>query len=294
MLDRRPIIPVARLSKELIAALDASGRVFTEHQLRGFLSDRAPLWADEFGNYLNVLDTLQAHPSLRTLHVQGEVKATADRYTWGIASPYAVVLSLAPKGYFSHGTAATLHQLAAGDNHEPLYVNREQTLKPTSGATLTQEAVTRAFAGKPRQTRDRYRWRGGSAVVINGKWTGRLAVTSTAVDGTTVPVTTLERTLIDITVRPAYAGGASAVARAYKAARERVDLTVVASLLREMEYLYPYHQSIGFYCERAGWPQTELEPFRRLPIEIDFYLTHGMKEPRRDPSWRVYFPADWH
>jgi len=56
--------------------------------------------------------------------------------------------------------------------------------------------------------------------MIAGKNTNRLGVEEIAGPASeTIPVTNLERTLIDIVVRPAYAGGTSQLLKAYRTAK---------------------------------------------------------------------------
>ena len=58
--------------------------------------------------------------------------------------------------------------------------------------------------------------------------------------------TTLERTLIDIAVRPFYAGGVAEVAKACEMAKNKeVSVNRLASMLTKMHFGYPYHQAIG-------------------------------------------------
>jgi hypothetical protein len=279
--------PAYRLGPEMIAELSGSSRVFTEQGLRSFLNGRRRLWAAVARNSERVLEELGAHPSLKLLHIQSEVRSHTRRYTWGIVSPYAVALSLAPKGYLSHRTALGLHQVMPED-YEPIYVNREQSPKTSSTEPLAQANVARAFAGKPRVSRDRYRWLGAAAVVISGKFTGRLEVTSIFMHD----VASLERTLIDVAVRPAYGGGPAVILEAYARARDRVDVARMAEVLEAMDYVYPYHQCVGFYLERAQYPASHLRLFRTRSIDIDFYLAHGLNQPRFDPHWRIYYPGD--
>ena len=61
--------------------------------------------------------------------------------------------------------------------------------------------------------------------------------------------TNLERTLIDAAVRPVYAGGVFEVRKAYQLAKEKVSVNRLAALLQKLNYIYPYHQAIGFYLE---------------------------------------------
>jgi len=105
-----------------------------------------------------------------------------------------------------------------------------------------------------------------------------------------VEVTSLERTLIDITVRPAYSGGVSTVLRAFKLARNRTSVTKLIALLNKFNYIYPYHQSIGFYLKHAGYTEADQLLAKLDGVKFDFYLCHGLKDPAFDPDWRVFFP----
>jgi hypothetical protein len=105
-------------------------------------------------------------------------------------------------------------------------------------------------------------------------------------------LTDVERTLIDIAVRPSYAGGAKNVARAYRNAKARLSVPRLAKMLEQLEYVYPYHQAIGFYLQTAGQPSSTLQPLRDFGLKFDFYLEHGTKHSQFDPTWRIHFPDD--
>lgn len=64
--------------------------------------------------------------------------------------------------------------------------------------------------------------------------------------GAKVRVTSLERTLLDATVRPGYAGGVANVLEAYRRAREDLNVSRLINTLGELDHVYPYHQAIGF------------------------------------------------
>jgi hypothetical protein len=105
-------------------------------------------------------------------------------------------------------------------------------------------------------------------------------------------VTGLERTLIDIVVRPAYSGGPDQILAAYAAAKDRTDTGVLAAMLRDLDYVYPYHQAVGFCLERAGHAEDAIAPPRQIPMQHDFYLAHGMGQTAFVPRWRLHVPAD--
>jgi hypothetical protein len=241
--------------------------------------------------FKSVVDTLVDGGELEVVRLEPtEAKySTKLRYVRGAPSPYRIAVSLADGGYLTHGTAVFLHQLT-DQLPTVIYVNREQSLKPPGLTQLTQEGIARAFMGHQRRSNLAYRYRDFVLTVLSGKHTGRLEVVSQTHDGEELPVTSLERTLIDIAVRPDYAGGVYQVLAAYRNAAERVSINRLVATLKQMDYLYPYHQAIGFYLDRAGLPSDRLDRLREFGFRFDFYLTHGLREPALDKSWRVYHP----
>jgi hypothetical protein len=81
-----------------------------------------------------------------------------------------------------------------------------------------------------------------------------------------------------------------AVLEAFRLAKDRISVSKLTALLRRLDYMYPYHQSIGFYLKRVGYPESDQLLAKREPIEFDFYLSHNLKDPDYDPEWRVFFP----
>jgi predicted transcriptional regulator of viral defense system len=213
------------------------------------------------------------------------------RYHFGPFCDYELALSLKPGAYLSHGTAAHLHNLI---DQEPqtIYVNKEQSPKNSKG-TLTQAAIHRAFANKQRTSAYIVTHQKTRMILLSGKYSGRLAVMKTmGSQGEQLDVTDVERTLIDIAVRPTYAGGAKVVAKAYRSALPKISISRIAKLLEELNYVYPYHQVVGFYLQNAGQPLSTLQPLREPSFNFDFYLEHGTKQTAFDSTWRVHFPGD--
>jgi predicted transcriptional regulator of viral defense system len=172
-----------------------------------------------------------------------------------------------------------------------LYLNVEQSPKPAPSGSLTQRGIDQAFARKQRQSNMTYEHDGWSVTIINGKNTAALGVEElVGPSGERLRVTNLERTLIDITVRPTYGGGIFQVLEAYRAAKERVSTNRLAATLKKLDYVYPYHQAIGFLMESAGYGDKRYGLLRQQGLEFDFFLTHGMKQPEYSKAWRLFFP----
>jgi predicted transcriptional regulator of viral defense system len=213
------------------------------------------------------------------------------RYVWGSASPYSVALTLRPSCYLSHASAMFLHGLTQ-QVPKTIYVNAEQHPKPqNSRVELSQASIDRAFKRAPRKSNYVLEWEGSRFVMLSGKHTGRLEVSQLeGPSGEPVDATKLERTLIDASVRPFYAGGVYEVVEAFRTARDRIAVNTLVATLRKLDYVYPYHQAIGFYMERAGYEEKQLEKLRSLGIELDFYLTYGIEKAGYDSKWRLYVP----
>ena len=105
-------------------------------------------------------------------------------------------------------------------------------------------------------------------------------------------LTDVERTLVDIAVRPFYAGGVAEVLKAYRRAAQRASVNRLAGMLRKLAYVYPYHQAIGFYLEAAqAYDKKTVDLFHgRFDYEFDFFLSYGMKDTEYVSRWRVHVP----
>lgn len=77
---------------------------------------------------------------------------------------------------------------------------------------------------------------------------------------------------------------------AFKNAITDIDFEKMINYLDIMNYKYPYHQSLGFYLERAGAAASDLELFSSRGINFSFYLDYSMASTGFDESWRIFFP----
>ncbi len=92
-------------------------------------------------------------------------------------------------------------------------------------------------------------------------------------------------------MRSNYAGGVFEVLGAFRQAADRVSANRMSAFLSKMQYVYPYHQAIGFYMEMAGnYRASQIELFRKQPMELDFYLAHQMGKTAHNSRWRISHP----
>jgi hypothetical protein len=213
------------------------------------------------------------------------------RYVWGNVSIYEVMQTIKPKCYFSYHTAAKFHGLTK-QLPNITYLTVEQLNSSISSGEMDQNSIDRAFQGKPRVSTNIAKTKTFTICVVAGRNTSNLGVVEQPVVPGAEPLrlTNLERTLIDITVRPIYAGGVFEVAKAFELAKDKLSVSALTTMLNKLKYTYPYHQAIGFYLERAGYKSGVTDLLRKLPMDFDFYLTHKMGETDFIKPWRLYVP----
>jgi hypothetical protein len=267
-------------------------RVFTPSEIAQILSEQRAFWRLATNtNSSQFIEYLRAQDRLRKVEFKSEAyQKTLTRYAWGDASIYELALSLKKGAYLCHGTAVFLHGLT-DIIPKQIYVNAEQSPKPAPSGRLTQSALDRAFASKQRQSNLTYEYDGYGITMISGKNTGRLGVGPlSGPAGESLDVTNIERTLIDITVRPSYAGGVYQVLEAYRAAKPQVSVNRLLATLTKLDYVYPYQQAIGFFMDRAGYDSSRLQLAHERVTEFDFYLTYGIESREYDPKWKLFHP----
>lgn len=218
-------------------------------------------------------------------------KRKMTKYLFGNISSYELALSINPGSYLSHYTAMFLHGLT--DNvPKIIYTNTEQFKKSNNQTNnLEQINIDRAFSRPMRKTNNIAKLKNFNVILLNGKNVNRLEVIDIEIEGKKLPITSIERTLIDIVTRPEYAGGVLEILNSYKEAKGRFSTGRLIATLNNFNYTYPYHQVIGFYLEKAGYDEKILSRFDKLSKNYDFYLTYQMKEKSFSKRWRMYYPS---
>lgn len=270
----------------------APKRVFRLSDINRILADNRAWWrlaqgmtSDEFISFL-----LQKTKLQKQLFKFPERKIAI--YTWGDNIPlYETALALKPNAYLSHYTAAFVHDLTE-DIPKTIYVTAPQPLKRREDIKLTQEQIDQAFSRPTKSTKNIAHMVDHRVALLTGMDTQAEGITlETISEGSEIMVTTVERTLIDMVVRPNYAGGIRNVLKAFKLAKGRLSTNKLVATLKRLKFFYPYHQAIGFYMERSGvYSEASLQLLSKLGNEKKFYLDHAMQRMSFDSKWRLFFP----
>jgi predicted transcriptional regulator of viral defense system len=267
--------------------------IFTYSELAEIFKLRREKWNLPVSMRVNkFIETLQEKTKMQAVKIEFPSNQTF-RYIWGEnPSLYSLVATLHGKAYFSHLSAMYLHGLIEQIPKE-IYINIEQRERPQNKTNLTQEGIDKAFKNRPRVTANIANVDGCPIHLLNGKQTANLGVVKKEIKGIgTVPITNIERTLIDIAVRPVYSGGVSMVLKAYKASRGLVSMETLVEYLSKIDHKYPYHQNIGFYLEKAGFSEKEIAILDQMKKEFTFYLDYRIKNPKLSQKWNLFYPGD--
>jgi predicted transcriptional regulator of viral defense system len=266
--------------------LEASKKVYSIEELTGILEEKRALWNLPIS--MNTDKFIEKLVSSAIL-IKKEITFSnsflkKERYVLPDASPFQVALSLLKKSYLSHYTAVYIHGLT---NQVPktIYITSEQSKKNNIDRDLEQTAIDSAFSKPQRKSNNTTIYEGFTFLIHNGMFSNRTGVTNL----NDLQITNIERTLIDITVRPNYCGGVHSVLDVYRRAIDKISINKIAAILEKLNFIYPYNQAIGFYLEKAGADVNKLTDFRNV-MTHDFYLTYEMTEKEYDSRWRLYYP----
>ncbi|MBK6993811.1 MAG: hypothetical protein IPH31_02385 [Lewinellaceae bacterium] len=216
--------------------------------------------------------------------------STITLFVYGEASPYELALALRRNAYFSHYTALYFHQLTE-QLPKSIYVTIEQSQKHFIREPILQENIDKAFAKPQRVSENHANYGDYTIYLLNGMYTKNegVEILDYSRQGK-LPMTNLERTLIDCAVRPAYSGGVGEVLKAFRNARDKASINKLNAILKKLDFIYPYHQIIGFYLERADYRGAQLDLLKKKQFNHDFYLTYNIEDREYSSDWRLYYP----
>ena len=286
---RRKYIRKFKAEKQIRSFFDQQPTpVFSIETLRGFIEEHSQAWG--MGITISPdkhVARLVINEILHQIELPFNTGKIYTRYIYQQATPFQIAASLNKRAYLTHYTAVYLNGLT---NQIPktIYTTIELGSKiHHRNPHMEQKAIDHAFAQPQRRSETIAVYGDYQIILLQGMQTNHAGANLAA----NPPYTGLERTIIDITVRPNYAGGAFAVLDVYRRAKEQhLSINKLLATLDKINYLYPYHQSIGFLLQKAGYSQQQYSALKARPMKYDFYLDYDMKEKEYSPEWRLYYP----
>ncbi len=212
-------------------------------------------------------------------------------------NPYEIAQAMFPKEYFGNLTSIYYHSLT---NQVPkaIYICYEK--KPAIRKkvnTVNNNELRRSFIKPHRHTKHVYTFDNYEIIVverrssISGSGVGESHPPSTLLPNAS-RVTCIERALIDAVVSPQYNGGIVSVYTYFRNARNRLNMAKLVKIYKQLDFVYPYSQSIGFLLDKAGMPKYASVIYNNFAPERSFYVDHDAKTTWiYDEKWKLYYPA---
>ena len=283
-----------RASLEIVDFFNASKQqAYTTNDIQKIFESQREQWKiAQYRNYKHFITFLNNNRIL-ILDTQNHEFLNSEKQILRKKSctPFDVGLTVKKDGYLCNYSAMQVHQLTlqipkavyiSEDKYEPYYEN--------SNIELEQESVDKAFAKPQRVSKESYKSEyDGFRYVYLQKKHNSINIGITTMNG--LAVTDLERTLIDIAVRPAYSGGAFQILEAFNKAKGKLNLDKLDSYLQKLNYIYPYHQLLGFYLDLAGFPEEKLKLFLDKKSHINFYQTYNLTNKKLNQKWGIFYPT---
>jgi hypothetical protein len=212
-------------------------------------------------------------------------------------NPYVIAKAMFPKEYFGNLTSIYYHSLT---NQVPktIYICHEKRpAKQNKVNTVNNSELRRSFIKPHRHTKYIYTLNDYEIIVaerrarISGSGVIESHPPSTLLPNTS-RVTCIERALIDAVVSPQYNGGVVSVYTYFRNARGMLNMAKLIKIYRQLDFVYPYSQSIGFLLDRAGMSKYASVIYKNFPPKRNFYVDHDAKTSWvYDEKWQLYYPT---
>jgi hypothetical protein len=280
------MIPSVKKFSHYLATLPKN--VFSANEIGNQISDFARAINDPLDGDPEIYVQWMADKGLiTTIDIQGQNQIITRYHLPGEVTVFEIAASLQNNSYISHLAAAWHHGLVT-EQPAIICISAEGTNRMSKNAELEQENIDQAFQKPQRKSGATLHWRNSTFLLLTALNAREEGIEQKRY----YQISNLERTLIDMVVRPAYSGGPETILKAFKKAISTFSITALLSLLEKLNYVYPYHQSIGFYLTMARYDNlVALDTLKKPGMPFTFYLDYEIKDPVYSDEWNLYFPA---
>jgi len=296
-MGRRSRFSIAK--KDIVSFFDEqTSSIFTKKRLASIFYEQQGFW--RLATSMRVTDFIDE--LIKTKHLKKHLFKFPNRsiilYTWKEFNFYSLLTNLKPNSYLCFHTALYLHNLTE-QIPKQYYISslRASKIKRDKNYTLDdiqQEAIDQSFAQKKVGSSRFATFNESRVFLLESHHAESIGIKEIPLENlsNTIKVTDLERTMIDAVVRPFYCGGIYEVLKAFELCADTISINRISSYLKILDFIYPYHQAIGFYLEKTGkYPTSAIEKIhRRFPKKRNMYLAYGHKDLLFSKEWQIYYP----
>ncbi len=206
--------------------------------------------------------------------------------------------------FFSHHTASYIYGFTDPINN--IFMSNLYQSKTNKKGIINQDDIDRVFYGKMRQVKR-------NTLITNNNFTLEkklyllsqyaniskytledLGIVQKQINGFYILISSFERLLIESIVRPSYFPNLESIIDIYAKAKKYINCDKLLKILNNLNYTYPYHQSIGFLLEITNYNKQQINLFQNIPMNIDFYLVYNSSDYDLEYSkkWHLFYPKN--
>jgi len=245
------------------------------------------------------IDTLKKDGIIKSYRLTAKNNKSLTLYTSRLldeVSPYEIAMAMFPTGYFCNLSSIYYHSLT---NQIPksIYICNETISAKQKNRTydLSNSKLRNAFIKPHRYTSYIFQRKNYEVIVIDKEKGSRHGVIKVRTHNALCPnnsrITCIERALIDAVVSPQYNDGIVSVYTYFKKARQKLNVQKLVDIYRQLNFVYPYSQSVGFFLETLGMKKQASVIYDTFPPKHTFYVDHNAKTSwKHDDRWNLYYP----
>jgi hypothetical protein len=197
---------------------------------------------------------------------------------------YPFVYSFEKNGFFTMSTALKLQGLTDYKS-SIIFYSHELTIKHNKKNTLQQEDIDKAFTKDYRYTKKIASYQDHRIVVLEPKHTNRIEVID--IDG--FQVSSINRALVEMIINIQYFRSYENLLEIFMPIKDHLNIEKVFLVLKTMDLIYPYFNSVGFFLEQLGFSKQKLEIFKLEMSELKFYFEKKRDSYQYDEYWQTHF-----
>jgi len=247
----------------------------------------------------NFIYNLKNDDLIKSYKLTAKNKKTLTLYTSRLldeVNPYEIAMAMFPAGYFCNLSSIYYHSLT---NQIPksIYICNDTISARQKSRTydLSNNKLRDAFIKPHRYTSYVFQRKNFEVIVIDKEKGSRHGVIKVRAHNALCPnnsrITCIERALIDAIVSPQYNGGIVSVYTYFKNVRQKLNVQKLVDIYRQLNFVYPYSQSIGFFLERLGMKKQASVIYEAFPPKYTFYVDHNAKTSwKHNDKWNLYYP----
>ena len=219
----------------------------------------------------------------KSITIRGHIKT---RYTFNADfNIYDFCNSLERNSFFSMSTALNLQGLS-DFRSDYIFVSKERATRIEQGSvTLTQEDIDNAFSKKPRRTNAYDKINNHIIVLLETNNTDAFEIIE--YDG--YKVSSVNRAFVEMISNVQYLQSSEAIIEVFMKIKEKLNLDTIHTIIEKFDFIYPYFQLAGFYLEKIGFSEAELEKFYTKRSELNFYTQKNKNQYGFDEYWKIYY-----